>query len=157
VVIDSAGNRIDGPDIPFERVPVTEKEKVEWRESRQQPVAMMQINADGKPVTSYTRPPPPAEPEKWPDFLPPFIPVRQLNGAAMFAPDGLLWIRRLVAAGAPSLYDIIGKNGSLSYRVVLPPRTRVVGFGRRGIYAVTLDADDVQRLSRFAFPPMNNR
>lgn len=157
VIIDSSGKRTEGGVIAFDRVPVTEKEKTEWRESRRQPVATMQVNADGKMVTSYTRPPPPAEPDEWPDVLPPFEPVRQLNGAAMFAPDGLLWIRRLVGAGAPSLYDIVGKNGSLSYRVAFPPRTRVVGFGRRGIYAVTLDADDVQRLSRFAFPPMNNR
>lgn len=158
VIIDSAGKRIEGAPIAFDRIPVTEREKAEWRESRQQPVATMSVNSEGKMVTSFKRQPPPQEPDNWPAYLPPFTAGRQqLNGAAMFAPDGLLWVRRLVAAGAPAIYDIIGKNGALAYRVSMPPRTKVVGFGRRGIYAVTLDNDDVERLARFTFPPMDNR
>jgi hypothetical protein len=156
VLIDSTGRRTDGPVIAYDPIPVTDKEKAEWREERQQPVATMTFSRDRKMEVSFQRRPPPAEPE-WPAVLPPFVPGRQLNGAAMFAPDGLLWIRRIVAAGAPAIYDIIAKSGALAYRVQLPARTRVVGFGKRGIYAVTSDTDDVQRLSRFTFPAMDNR
>jgi hypothetical protein len=157
VIIDSTGKRTEGPPIPFDPVRVTEKDKAEWREARQQPVASMSVSREGKTVASFQRQPPPPEPDNWPAYLPPLAQGRGLNGAAMFAPDGLLWIRRASGAGNPSMYDIVGKNGALAYRVQLPPRTKVVGFGKRGIYAVTSDTDDVQRLSRFTFPAMNNR
>lgn len=156
VLVDSTGKRTDGPVIGYDPIRITEAEKAAWREERQQPVATMTFNRDRKMEVSFERRPPPPEPE-WPEFLPAFVPARQLNGAAMFAPDGLLWIRRSSGAGNPSLYDIIGKSGALAYRIQMPPRTRVVGFGRRGIYAVTLDDNDVQHLSRFTFPPMDNR
>ena len=156
LLIDSTGRRVEGPAIAYERVRVTDREKADWREARQQPVATMMINANRQVVGSYQRQPPPPEPD-WPEFLPAFQAPRRLNGAAVFAPDGLLWVSRMVASGAPALYDIIGRNGTLQYRVTLPPRTRVVGFGNRGIYAVTTDDDDIQRLSRFTFPAMNNR
>ena len=156
LLIDSTGKRAEGPVIAYDPTRITDAEKAAWREERQQPVATMTFNRDRKMEVSFERRPPPAEPE-WPEFLPAFVPTRQLNGAAMFAPDGLLWIRRASGAGNPSTYDIIGKSGALAYRIQMPPRTRVVGFGRRGIYAVTLDENDVQRLSRFTFPPMDNR
>jgi hypothetical protein len=157
VIIDSSGKRIEGPPIPFDPVRITEGDKSEWREARQQPVATLMVNSEGKTVASFKRQPPPSEPDDWPASLPPFLSARGLNGAAMFAPDGLLWIRRASGAGNPSMYDIIGRNGALAYRVRMPARTKVVGFGKRGIYAVTTDADDVQRLGRFTFPAMNNR
>jgi hypothetical protein len=156
LLIDSAGRRIEGPVIAYDRVRITDREKADWREARQQPVATMMINSNRQVVGSYERQPPPREPD-WPEFLPAFQAPRGLNGAAIFAPDGLLWVKRMVASGAPALYDIIGRNGALQYRITLPPRTRVVGFGNRGIYAVTFDVDDVQRLGRFTFPPMDNR
>jgi hypothetical protein len=156
LIIDPAGQRVEGPVIPYQPVRVTDREKAEWREARQQPAASMMVNADGKTVGTYRREPPPREPD-WPEALPPFEAGRLLSGPAMFAPDGLLWVHRMVASGAPAQYDIIARDGALRYRVMMPPRSRVVGFGNRGIYAVTLDSDDVQRLSRFAFPSMNNR
>jgi hypothetical protein len=156
LIIDTAGRRAEGPVIAYAPVRITDREKAEWREARTQPVASLMVNSDGKTVATHTRLPTPPEPE-WPDVLPAFQSGRFLNGSAMFSPDGLLWVHRMVSAGAPAQYDIIGPDGALRYRVTLPPRSRIVGFGNRGIYAVTPDADDVQRLGRFTFPSMNNR
>jgi hypothetical protein len=86
------------------------------------------------------------EPSSWPEFLPPY------NGSAMFAPDGLLWIPRLTAAGRPPLYDIIDGRGALRERVELPPRTKLVGFGVNSLFLVRMDADDLQYLQRYALP-----
>ena len=73
------------------------------------------------------------------------------------APNGTLWVERPVNAGAPALYDVLSPTGSLLYRVTLPTRSRIVGFGPSGIYAVRLDEDDLEFLERFRFPSMPNR
>jgi len=85
-------------------------------------------------------------PKTWPEFLPPY------RGSGQFAPDGLIWINRMTAAGRPPLYDIISANGKLFERVELPPRTKLVGFGAKSVYLVRLDQDDLQYLQRHVLP-----
>jgi hypothetical protein len=81
------------------------------------------------------------EPSEWPEVLPPF-----LQRALRFAPDGMLWVERTGPAGSGQIFDVIDVRGHIARRVTLPPRLRLVGFGREGIYTVRRDEDDLEFL-----------
>jgi hypothetical protein len=81
--------------------------------------------------------------------LPPY--VSGLVPPLIFAPDGLLWVRRTAAANAPETFDVIDRNARVAERVVLPARRKLVGFGNGVIFAVRIDDDDLQYLERFPF------
>ena len=85
------------------------------------------------------------EPVDWPEAKPPF-----LANAAQVAPDGRLWVLRTRAYNElfPS-YDVIDAEGRLVERVTLPPRTRLVGFGRGVLYLARSDNDELQWLGRY--------
>jgi hypothetical protein len=85
------------------------------------------------------------EPASWPEFLPPF-----LGGAFSFAPDGMLWVKRTGPADAPPTYDVISETNGIVMRVVLPLKSRVVGFGANGVvFVARTDDDDLQHLQRY--------
>jgi hypothetical protein len=44
---------------------------------------------------------------------------------------------------------VFDQKGMRVDRVQLPPRHRVVGFGRRAVYAVEMDDDDVPHIHKF--------
>jgi hypothetical protein len=72
--------------------------------------------------------------------------------APLLAPDGRLWVWRHQRFGASTtLYDVIDGTGRVVERVHLPARTRVMAFGRRAAYAVTLDDDDLPTLRKFTW------
>jgi hypothetical protein len=140
--------RTVGRPIPFQPVRVTDALKQQWKEDRKSPCGQRSISMPGpggRSVTVEMRAGP--EPTEWPDVLPPF-----LTGAALFAPDGLLWVKRTTAAGLPATYDVLDQKGTVIRRVMLPPRTRLLGFGRSGVYAVRIDQDDLQHLQRYSMP-----
>lgn len=144
-LVDAAGKVTQNSPIPYERVRVDDALKKQHEEERTAPVMGMQFSRGGTSTMALTRRPyrPPAS---WPEFLPPY------RGTGQFAPDGLLWISRMTAAGRPPLYDIIGGDGRLLERVEMPPRTKLVGFGARSVYVIRLDQDDLQYLQRYALP-----
>src|SRR4051812_13189671 len=109
VFMQPNGSRVEGPVISYARVRVGNAEKKAWMESLPQHVASMMVNRDGKVVTGYVKARPTAAPQEWPEFLPPFVTGRHLNGAAFFAPDGMLWVTRSVAATAQPTYDVIDR------------------------------------------------
>lgn len=128
-----SGERVVGPRLPWEPVPVSEGHKLEWRVEQERRGA----SGDEKPQTA------------WPERLPPF-----LANAASFAPDGMLWVKRTTVAGAPPRYDVIDPAGRLVRQVVLPLRSRVVGFGKASVYVSRYDQDDLQYLQRYALPKL---
>jgi hypothetical protein len=87
------------------------------------------------------------EPTDWPEYMPPFL----ASGTVTFAPDGLLWVARTTAAGAPATFDLIDGAGKVTQRVVLPKKTRLVGFGSGTVYLARSDDDDLQYLQRYRF------
>lgn len=153
------GKRTDGPVIPYDRIRVTDREKDEWRADRMRPVAAISYSRGGGQTTAgYRQAGPVEEPERWPEHLPPFgIAGTSSPHVVAFAPDGKVWVARSVAAGSPAMYDVVGRNGALAFRVAMPARTVIVGFGAKGIYAVQLDDDDIQHLERFRFPSIAGR
>jgi hypothetical protein len=127
-MVDEQGVRRVGPELRFEKLPLTEEHKAAWRRE-----------------ASSTRPA--TEPPRWPEFLPPF-----LNRPAQFAPDGLLWILRTGPADASPTYDVVNRDGRLIRRVMAPPRGRVIGFGTKSVYVSVRDDDDLQYLHKFPLP-----
>jgi hypothetical protein len=80
----------------------------------------------------------------WPAVKPPF-----LADAMHVAPDGRVWVLRTRAHDDPiPTYDIFDADGRLAARRSLPPRSRLVGFGRTAIYLARSDDDDLLWLDR---------
>lgn len=150
--VTPAGRRTVGKPIAFTPVRVTDAHKTQWRKEQDSPcpatragVRQTITTPDGKSATVFRLPTP--EPKEWPEHLPPF-----LANAAMFAPDGMLWVRRTVAANDPPAFDLIDGGGTVVQRVVLPRRARLVGFGKGTMYVVRVDEDDLQYLQRYRLP-----
>jgi hypothetical protein len=143
--VAATGQRIEGPAMRVASVVVDRPLKDQWRQLRQQPVATLRYGPSGVSA-GWTRPTF-VEPAAWPATLPPFLP-----NALRFAPDGTLWIERAVAADLPQSFDLIDRNGSLARRVVMPPRTRLVGFGVGTVYTVRIDEDQLEYLQRYRLP-----
>ena len=125
-LVGADGQRVVGPVIREEPVRVTPAIRDEWRR-QQAPNA--------------------AEPPHWPEFLPPF-PTR----AAIFAPNGLLWVRRSVPAGALPLYDVFDASAQRIFQVQLDAPGDVVGFGRAHAFVARVDEDGLKYLRRVALP-----
>ena len=143
--VGASGRVTSNPPIPYERIRVDDALKKQHQEERSAPSMAMRYNRGGGSSMELMRRPYEA-PKTWPEFLPPY------RGSGQFAPDGLIWINRMTAAGRPPLYDIISANGKLFERVELPPRTKLVGFGAKSVYLVRLDQDDLQYLQRHVLP-----
>lgn len=138
--IDPSGQQLEGPELPYRRVPMSDALKAEWREVQEQPVPTLHYGP-GRQISAGRTRRPYQEPAEWPDVLPPF-----LSRALRFSPDGMLWVERAGPAGTGQRFDVIDARGQLARRVTLPSGLRLVGFGRDGIYTVRRDEDDFEFL-----------
>jgi hypothetical protein len=139
----ASGARASGRPMKVNPVPVTEAEKDELREERR--AAASPLRGKNGSIPSGLRPNLP-DPE-FPAFKPPF------SWSGTFArPNGELWVRRSGKAGEPHRYDIFSTSGENIAAVVLPQRTRLVGFGREMVYLARVDDDDLQYLQRYVLP-----
>lgn len=127
------GRRIVGTPVPVPPKPITQATKdslvAEFRRTTTLP--------GGQP--SFT----------WPELLPAFR--SGLSHPIAFAPNGRLWVRRLVSGGELPLYDIFSREGKLVERVTLAAGERLVGIGRAHLYVVALDEDDLETVRRIPF------
>jgi hypothetical protein len=129
------GRWLRGSALPVPVVPVTVSEKKaymdRWSEetgrARQQPEMF----------------------EPWPKTVPPTKYLSPL----IAAPDGRVLIPRAETVRQPlPSYDVVSRQGKLEAKVVLGPRERLLGFGRRHVYSVATDADGIQRIRRHPWP-----
>jgi hypothetical protein len=125
-LIGQGGQRVVGPVVPVEPIRVTPAIRDAWRSQQ----------APGVP-----------EPPRWPEFLPPF-PTR----AAIFAPNGDLWVRRNGPAQSLPLYDVFDQFARRILRVQLDAPGDVVGFGQAHVLIARVDEDGLQFLRRAALP-----
>ena len=146
-IIAGNGTRANGQPIPYQRVRVDNGLKDEWRAELAKPRMAMTITRRGAPATIGLVKEPVREPTEWPEFLPPF----KSRGVSV-ALDGMVWVPRMVAAGALPEYDLIDGRGRLVQKVRLAPRSHVVGFGSGAVYVVRMDDDDLQYLQRYPLP-----
>ena len=137
-----------GPAVPFTPIRVGEAEKQEYRDSQKSPsgVGITRSVENGKVTTGSAPIAPAEEPKEWPAVKPPLTP----NGV-LATPTGEIWVSRSRSAKDEiPRYDVFSAAGKLIGSVVLPKKTRVIGFGSGGaIYTIRTDADDLQYLQRF--------
>jgi hypothetical protein len=96
-------------------------------------------------------PPDPGTIRDWPATVPPFD---GRDDPLVFAtPEGVLLLRRATtAASEGTRYDLIDRRGVRTGQVQLAKNEKVIGFGKRSVYVVAIDADDIQRLERHLWP-----
>ena len=145
------------PPVAFERVKVTDGDKAKAREARKRLEKEMSRAAASAaasiPATAKGRARMPSmaldEPTEWPEYKPPFG-----QAALRVAPDGELWVARHRSAADEDakLYDVFTPAGVLRARVQLPPKATLVGIGRKHLYVVREDQDELQYLQRHPRP-----
>lgn len=149
-LVNAVGVRVKGPTIQFTPIPVTDAEKAMFKEMVTQPSPTVSGSrgADGTVTRSYGfRKPTYTEPQAWPPTMPAFG-----RDPAVFASDGMLWVKRNTKAGVPPLYDLIDRAAKVAYQLELPAKTKVVGFGVGSVYLARVDDDDLHYLQRYALP-----
>jgi hypothetical protein len=146
-----------GPTVPFEPLRIGTAEKEEWvaESGRSGGGIGVQVEVvNGNPSMSFQRgggggPNREIDGYTWPERMPPIY-----GGRIPVDPSGRAWVRRHVAAGEPSAYDVFDGQGERVGTVTLDPGSRVVGFGRRGVYVVAFDEFDLNYLERYAMPSL---
>lgn len=139
-----------GPVVAYSPIRVGNAEKEEYRQ-------LMKSGGGGIAITRTSEqggagparnaqsagPTPFEEPAEWPTVKPAFSEIHA-------TPTGETWVLRHRRAGDDvPVYDVFSPAGRHTARVVLPRRTRVVGFGNGAVYTVRSDDDDLQYLQRF--------
>jgi len=125
-----SGRRISSARMPENEVRVTQEMKRTVAEEHSMPGAV------------------PDDFASWPASIPAF-----LRDATVAGSDGMLYIRRSLIrrADSVSIDRIDQKNKRESFR--LPPRSRIVGVGSRGLYVALKDEDDVETLALYSIAP----
>jgi hypothetical protein len=154
--ISPDGTLTQGPVIDVSSVPIRQAEKEEWSADRESSGGGIGIEmtvengarsmrmsrggmGDGPDLNAMT----------WPDQKAPWV-----AASGRIDAEGRFWARRSLAAGAPALYDVFGRDGSLVGSVRFPEGRRLVGFGQNSVYAVDVDPFDLKTLERYALPPL---
>ena len=140
------------PPVRYTPVKVTAADKAKVREQLKQAEVEMKkaatsaasaLGAQGRmPGMAMT------EPDVWPATKPAFG-----QGALKVAPDGEIWVHLHREAGNEKpLYDVFAPDGKLKFRVELPRKASVVGFGSKVLYVARMDEDELQYLGRYPRP-----
>jgi hypothetical protein len=139
-IVTPEGDRIQGEEIPYDPVQVTEEIKEGWLDMGDHLVHQMLRGGGGGHwrVENVGRK---SEPEAWPKALPPF-----LDDAVHCAPTEDIWIERAVPPGEPVVVDVVDGHGSPAGQVQLPANSRIVGFGEGVVYVVVKDSLDLEHL-----------
>jgi hypothetical protein len=137
------GKTIAGPPIRYDRVKVTPADKQAWAEARKNATATMVTNDNGN-RSVRNMPASALEGDvTFPEFKGPF------SSGAVAAPNGQVWLPKYMPFDAPPTYDVIDNTGKVVSRVVLPKKTRLLGFGAGTVYLARSDDDDLQYLQRY--------
>ncbi len=147
-IISPAKQVTKGTVVTFTPVRVGEAEKQEYRDSQKSSTGLgITRSVENGKVTTGAAPIAPAEePKEWPVVKPAFT-----QNGVFATPSGEIWVARSrTAKDEIPRYDVFSSTGKLTGQVVLPRKTRVIGFGNGGaIYTIRSDDDDLQYLQRF--------
>jgi hypothetical protein len=137
---------VRGAPVPFTPVRVTDADKERWRDNQRNTQAVMMTNTNGVVSRSAAPMGPPAQEPEWPSVKSPFG-----TGSVWVAPNGQVWVQRQTpAAERAPLFDVFDAQGKHSGQVKLPPRTRLLAFGAKGLYLARNDDDDLQYIQHHA-------
>lgn len=116
------GTIVTGKSRTYDGVPITSADKDQLNRERQR--SMGSINLGGVALNAGV------PDDAWPKTKPAFG-----RSAIRVAPDGLVWVKRYVAADASvTLYDVFLKDGSFREAITLPANAEVVGFGAGAVF-----------------------
>ena len=146
-VIHASRTSIASSPVAFKPVSVDEAHKEGWRAEKRRPTAITVFDAAG--VRGQERVLPTEEPEIWPLTLPPFLDQPLRVGA-----DGTIWIERTVPSNSSGTVDIFDEAGKRVSQLRLPKGRRLAGIGRRTVYLVRFDENDLQYLERWSRPSL---
>ena len=138
------GKTVSGAPIAYDRVRVTDADKKAWIEARRNAPGVQLINDNGNRRVQTGGAPPDGPPPEFPPFKGPFA-----SNGVVAAPNGQIWVAKHMPVDAPPTYDVVDNTGKVVSRVVLPKRTRLVGFGAGTVYLARIDEDDLQNLQRY--------
>lgn len=133
---------IRGAPVRYTPAKVAEADKAQWRESRRnmQSVAISNTNGNRSVSTSSPAPAGADEPATWPATKSPFA-----TNQVFAAPNGETWVVRQRSAADPvPTADVFDAQGKLIATVKMPPKTRVLALGTKGVYLARNDDDDLQ-------------
>ncbi|HEX9692048.1 MAG TPA: hypothetical protein VGA22_08115 [Gemmatimonadales bacterium] len=133
-----------GAPVPFEPVRIGTAEKNAWADQMATQGLRIEMENGRRRVG---RPPrPDIATIDWPEVMPPFV-----QQGVRVSPEGELWVERSAPARADQrTYDVFDAQGRLVRQVLFPTDRRLVGFGRGVLYAIRVDADDLQWLEVYA-------
>lgn len=142
------GEPLDVPPVPIGRA-----EREEWADDQQRNAGIgVAVSVENGEVSVSMARRSGRQPDNlaalpWPDAKPPFVPSSvRVDGA------GRVWVERSQPAGRAALYDVFGAEGRHLAAVRFPPGRRLVGFGERALYAVSVGDFDLLTLERYAIP-----
>jgi hypothetical protein len=123
-------------------VKVVEADKAQWRDARRNTQALAITNTNGSRSVSSSTPAQLGadEPTTWPAAKSPFA-----SGQVWAAPNGETWVVRQRSATDPvPSADVFDAQGRLIAQVKMPPKTRILALGSKGVYLARNDDDDLQ-------------
>jgi len=135
-IVEPGGRVVKGPETPYEVLRVTSADRQAYTADNKAGGGVGAGRMGGSSGRSNI---------KFPDQFPPAVTDR-----VWVAADGNTWVQRHQHLDADGLvYDVFDRTGRRVARYRLPAGSQVVGFGRRGMYALHIDEVDLQWLERY--------
>jgi hypothetical protein len=141
----SNGRSVTGTPIKYDKVKITDDDKKQYIEARKNQTGTMVVD-DGRGRRVQNVPAAQLDGGNapvFPEFKGPY------TSGSIAAPNGQVWVPRHMPFGTAPTYDVIDNTGKLVSRVVLPKRTRLLGFGTGTVYLARIDEDDLQYIQRY--------
>jgi hypothetical protein len=141
--------------VPWDRKRVTAAERAAYAAARSGQRARS-IGSGGREPRARS---PAAREYLFPSTYPPFGGDGLGGRYLSVAPDGLLWVERLVPPGSDERrYDIVDvEGGALMAQFAMPAEARLAGFGQGSIWLAERDPDDVVTLHQYRYPAIPRR
>jgi hypothetical protein len=143
-----SGETLLGREIAYDRQVVNDSVKQAYLSEIPPGASGMVVDKNGIRVGGTVSRPRRRVPQKWVEVLPPY----RDNAFVEFDPTGVLWIQRTTFGREGARYDLVSDRGELVGAVQLDSAHAIVGFGRKDVYVVRRDADDLEFLQRRPMP-----
>jgi hypothetical protein len=136
------GERTVTDSVPYTPIPVTSNDKKRVLEDyKAVGGALLAASPQRTAILAVTY----SEPPSWPTLNPPF----RGDVVPQVDPDDRIWLATRCASDDGALcYDVIDRTGERVARYHLPPKTRVVGFGKAAVYTALEQKSDKELLQR---------
>lgn len=146
------GGTVTGPPVPHPRVRVGEREREAWLDEiySRPPGGGVSVNGGGSGGGDRRVNRRPVDPDRFPRFVPPFK-----RGYAPAAPWGEIWLElEVISDDEQTVFDVLGRDGTLIRRVSAEGRARLLGFGPDAIYVARKDDFDLEWLEKYERPSL---